>query len=162
MEKPTSKLNGMRKAKQKCQGIEENLQKTNSKKAYQLLKELTNSKQGRTTTIQDKAGKCLTEEQDALRRWTEYYSKLYTQATTGDPKVLDVPPPTSNDSYPLPLEEVEAAVKSPKKGKSEGVDNIFIELVQAGGEAMTDLPLIICNKIWQTGEWPTPWTQCVR
>ena len=50
------------------------------------------------------------------------------------------------------------AVKSLKKGKSEGVDNIPSELVQAGGEAMTDM-LLICNKIWQTGEWPTPWTQ---
>ena len=24
---------------------------------------------------------------------------------------------------------------------------------------MIDMLLIICNKIWQTGEWPTPWTQ---
>ena len=23
---------------------------------------------------------------------------------------------------------------------------------------MIDMLLIICNKIWQTGEWPTPWT----
>ena len=56
-------------------------------------------------------------------------------------------------------EGVEAAVKSLKKGKSAGVDNIPSELVQAGGEAMIDMLLIICNKIWQTGEWPTPWTQ---
>ena len=44
-------------------------------------------------------------------------------------------------------------------GKLAGVDNIPSELVQAGGEAMTDMLLVICNKIWQTGEWPTPWTQ---
>ena len=91
--------------------------------------------------------------------WTEYCSELYTHTTTGDPKVLDVPPPTNNDSYPILREEVEAAVKSPKKGESTGVDNIPSELVQAGGEAMIDMLLIICNKIWQTGEWPTPWTQ---
>ena len=24
---------------------------------------------------------------------------------------------------------------------------------------MTDILTSICNKIWQTGEWPTPWTQ---
>ena len=73
--------------------------------------------------------------------------------------MLDVPPPTNNDSYPILREEVEAAVKSLKTGKSAGVDNIPSELVQAGAEAMTDMLLIICNKIWQTGEWPTPWTQ---
>ena len=45
--------------------------------------------------------------------------------------MLDVPPPTNNGSYPILREEVEAAIKSPKKGKSE--------LVQAGGEAMIDI-----------------------
>ena len=84
---------------------------------------------------------------------------MHTHTTTGDPKVLDVPPPINNDSYPILREEVEAAVKSQKKGKSAGVDNIPSELVQAGGEAMIDMLLIICNKIWQAREWPTPWTQ---
>ena len=124
---------------ERWQGIEENLQKNNSKKACQLVKELTSSKQGRTTTIQGKAVKCLTEEQDILKRWTEYCSELYTHTTTGDPKVLDVPPPINNDSYPILREEVEAAVKSLKKGKSAGVDNIPLELVQAGAEAMIDV-----------------------
>ena len=66
---------------------------------------------------------------------------------TGDPKVLDVPPPTNNDRYTILRGEVEAAVKSPKKDKSTGMDNIPWELVQAGGEAMIDTLLIICNKI---------------
>ena len=53
---------------------------------------------------------------------------------------------------------MEAAVQSLKKGKSAGVANIPAEQVQADGEdVITDLK--ICNKIWQTGEWPTPWTQ---
>ena len=166
IEKPTSKLKkGMRKAKEtwieeQCQGIEENLQVNNSKKAYQLVKELTSSKQGGTTTSQDKTGKCLTEEQDILKRLTEYCSELYTHTTTGDLKALDVPPPISNDSYPIVREEVEAAVKSLETGKSARVDSIPSELVQAGGEAMIDMVLIICNRIWQTGEWPTPWTYC--
>ena len=46
-----------------------------------------------------------------------------------------------------------------KKGKSAGVDNIPAELVQAGGEDVITTLTTICNKIWQTGEWPTPWTQ---
>ena len=54
---------------------------------------------------------------------------------------------------------MEAAVQSLKKGKSVGVGNIPAELVQAGKEdVITDLT-IICEKIWHTGEWQTPWTQ---
>ena len=62
------------------------------------------------------------------------------------------------DDHPILREEVEAAVYSLKKGKSAGVDNIPAELVQAGGEDVI-IALTICNKIWQTWEWPTPWTQ---
>ena len=61
--------------------------------------------------------------------------------------MLDVPPPTNNDSYPILREDVEAAAKSQKLA---GVDNIPSELVQVGQKAMTDMLLIICNKIWQT------------
>ncbi|WP_419592605.1 reverse transcriptase domain-containing protein, partial [Thiolapillus sp.] len=46
-----------------------------------------------------------------------------------------------------------------KKEQSAGVDNIPAELVQAGGEDVITALTTICNKIWQTGEWPTPWTQ---
>ena len=133
--------------------------KNNNKKAYQLVKDLTSSKQGRTTTIQDKNGKRLTEDRDILNRWTEYCSELYNHKVKGDPEVLKHPPVTNIDSHPILWEEVEAAVKSLKPGKSAGVDNIPAELLQAGGQTMIDVLLNICNKIWQTGEWPTPWTQ---
>ena len=46
-----------------------------------------------------------------------------------------------------------------KKGKSARVDSIPAELVQAGGEDVITALTTTCNKIWQTGEWPTPWTQ---
>ncbi|XP_063600313.1 uncharacterized protein LOC134776494 [Penaeus indicus] len=106
-----------------CNVIEQNLQANNAKKAYQEVKDLTSSKQGRPRTILDKNGKCLTYSKDILNR------------------------------------EVEEAVKSLKKGKSAGICNIPGELVQAGGEAMIDVLHAICQKIWETGEWPTPWTQ---
>ena len=53
---------------------------------------------------------------------------------------------------------MEAAVQSLKKGKSARVDNIPAELVQGGGQDVNTGVTTICNTIWQTGEWPTPWT----
>ena len=60
-----------------CEEIETCLNKNNSKRAYQLVKDLTSEKQGRSSNIQDKSGKCLTEEKEILSRWTEYCSELY-------------------------------------------------------------------------------------
>ena len=226
-----------------CEEIETCLNKNNSKRAYQLVKDLTSEKQGRSSTIQDKSGKCLTEEKEILSRWTEYCSELYNYESCGDNTVLDCsqppeegwlvgcfefngplrqyfslyravsqregereeridesknvqttptrtyckrnrplpycnqncrtprhwkftqhhrttrPPLPEEDLQPILREEVEIAVASLKKGKSAGVDNIPAELVQAGGETMIDVLTEICNRIWRTGEWPTPWTQ---
>ena len=75
-----------------------------------------------------------------------------------DNAVLDCSQSPEEDLQPILREEVEIAVASLKKGKSAGVDNIPAELVQASGETMIDVLTEICNRIWRTGEWPTPWT----
>ena len=46
-----------------------------------------------------------------------------------------------------------------KKGKSAEIDNIQAELGQAGREDVITALTTICHKTWQTGEWPTQWTQ---
>ena len=68
-------------------------------------------------------------------------------------------PRQTQDDQPILRKEVENAVQALKKGKSAGVDNIPAELVQAGGEDVITVLTTICNKIWQTGEWQTLWTQ---
>ena len=142
-----------------CEETETYLNKNNSKRAYQLVKDLTSGKQGRSSSIQDKSGKCLTEEKEILSRWTEYCSELYNYESCGDNTVLDCSQPPVEDLQPILCEKVEVAVASLKKGKSPGVDNISAEFVQAGGETMIDVLTEICNRIWSTREWPTPWTQ---
>ena len=52
----------MKKAKEnwigeQCSETQENLRKTNSKRAYRLVKDLTTVKQGNATTVQDRTGK---------------------------------------------------------------------------------------------------------
>ena len=86
-------------------------------------------------------------------------SELYNHKANGDQSVLNGSHTDTVDDHPILRTEVEAAVQSPKKGKSAGVDNIPVELVQAGGEDVITTLTTICNKIWQTGEWSTPWTQ---
>ena len=153
----------MKKAKEnwigeQCSEIEENQTKKNSKRAYQPMKDLTTVKQRKatTSTIQDRSGKCLTEEQEVLNQWTEYCSELYNHKANGDPSVLNCPQIDTEDDHRILRRELEAAVQSLKKGKSAGVDNIPAELVREGGDDVITALTIICNKIWQTGEWTTP------
>ena len=154
----------MKKAKEdwigaQCEEIETCLNKNNSKRGYQLVKDLTSEKQGRSSHIQDRSEKCLTEEQEILSRLTEYCSELYNHESCGDNAVLDCSQSLEDNLQPILLEEVEIAVASLKGGNSAGLDNIPAELVKAGGETMIDVLTEICNRIWSTGDWPTPWTQ---
>ena len=93
---------------------------------------------------------------------TSLGNELYNYESYSDNIVLDCSQHPEEDLQPILREEVEiavAALKKLKKGKSAGVDNIPAEIVQSGGEPMIDVLTKICDKIWKTGEWPTPWTQ---
>ena len=79
------------------------------------MKDLTSEKQGRSSTIQDKSGKCLIEEKEILSRWTEYCSELYNYESCGDNAVLDCSQPPEEDLQPILREEVEIAVASLNK-----------------------------------------------
>ena len=107
------------------------------------MKDLTTVKQGKVTTVQDRSGKCLTEERQILNRWIENCSQLYNYKASGDPSVLNCPQTDTEDDHPILRRDVEAAVQSVKKG----------------GEDVITALTTISNKIWQTGEWSTPWTQ---
>ena len=88
----------------------------NNKKTYQLLKDLTSEKQGRSTTIQDRSGKCLTKEQKVLSRWTGYCSELYNCESYGDNTVLYCSQYPEEDLQLDHREEVEIAVAALKNG----------------------------------------------
>ena len=79
--------------------IEENLRKNNSKRAYQLMKNLTTVKP-LSTTIQDRSGRCLTEEREILNRWTGYCSELYNHKANGDLSILNYPHTDPEDNHP--------------------------------------------------------------
>ena len=102
--------------------------------------------------------KHLTEGQQILNRWIEYCFELYNSKANGDPSVLNCTQTDTEDDHPILRREVEAAIQLLKKWKSAGVDNIPAELVEAGGEDVITALTTICNKIWQTGEWPASWT----
>ena len=109
------------------------------------MKDLTSEKQGRSTTIPESSGKCLSEEKESLTRWPE----LYNHEICGDNAFLDCSQSPDEGLQPIHREEVDSAVASLKKGKSAGVDNIPVELVQAGEESMIYVLTGICNRIWR-------------
>ena len=78
------------------------------------MKVLTSDKGSRSSTIQNKSGKCLVEEQEILNRLIKFCSELYSHAICRDNAVLDCNQPP--EDLPSNLrEEVEIAVASLKR-----------------------------------------------
>ena len=110
-----------------CEQIETCINKNNSKRAYQLVKDLAAEKQNIFSTIHDRSLKCLSEEKEILSRWTEDCSEVYNHESCGDNAVLDCSQ-SLEDLQPILCEEVDIAVASLKKGKSAGGYNKPAEL----------------------------------
>ena len=55
---------------------------THKKKKKKPRKDLTNDKQGQSTTMQEREGTSLTEKKDILNRWTECCLELYNHKAT--------------------------------------------------------------------------------
>lgn len=79
-----------------------------------MVKDLSSEKQGRPSTIQDRYGKCLNEEQEALSKWTEYCSELYSYESCCDNVVMGRSQSPEEDLRPIFRQEFEFAVASLK------------------------------------------------
>ena len=111
------------------------------------MKDLTTVRQGEANTVQDRSGKCLTEERQKLNRWTEHCSELYNHKANGDPSLLNCTQTDTEDDHPILPKEVEAAVQSLKKEVSWSRQHPS-RVVQAGGDDVITVLTTICNKIW--------------
>ena len=146
---------------EQCNNIDISLKDGNSKKAFETLKKLTNTKQARPMGIENSKGCLLTEEADILGRWTEYCMDLYNHKISPDYNLINNNLWDNREIGDSPIleTEVEEAIRSLKGGKSPGIDNIPSELIKHGGPQITKWMRIICQKIWDGKEWPTEWTQ---
>ena len=86
--------------------------------------------------------------------------ELYNYPITPDTSLLH-PETNRNPLADLPVlkTEVENAVHGLKTGKSPGPDNIPAELIKHGGDEMTRVLTAICQRIWDSKEWPLEWTR---
>ena len=155
----------MREAKEawieeQCKNIDAGVTKGNSKSVYDTLKSLTKTKQTSSSVIEDKDGNLLTENDAILQRWTDYCEGLYNYPLRPDINILSDKTSNNQDKDPPILrDEVEAAIRQLKKGKSPGIDNIPAELIKNGGEETVQKLTELCQKIQDTKNWPKEWTQ---
>ena len=136
--------------------MEVGLKKNNSKKAYQLIKALRKNFQPKLRNLKNAEHRILTDRKDILRRWRDY-----AKALCHDENNLTNEGNDQSPALPVLELEVEEAIRRLPKNKAAGIDDLPAELLKTDNQQMTKIICQLCNKILESGEWPTDWLRTI-
>ena len=106
------------------------------------------------STVKDRNGMDLTEEEDIKKRWQEYTEELYKKDLNG---------PDNHDGVITHLEpdilecEVKWALGSITTNKADEGDGIPVELFQNLKDDAVKVLHSIFQQIWKNQQWPQDW-----
>jgi len=128
---------------------------TSARKSFwQTIRRLRKGCSPPVTAIRDAHGHLLTESQDILRRWKEYFSDLLNPVTLHQNSSRLV---QRGGSLDMSVAEVERAVKSLKAGKAAGIDELRPEMLKALGMAGIEWMTRLFNVAGREGRVPLDW-----
>ena len=121
----------------------------------QIIRRLRGKRSSVTYSIKDSAGSILTDENEILSRWREYFEDLLNpvKALTRDThKVTHL-----GDDEVFTAAEVATAIKGIKSGNAAGEDQIRPEMLKVlTGEGILWLTRV-CQVAWKFGKTPRDW-----
>ena len=153
-------------AEEQAKLVEDSFEANNARKVFKTIKNLTAKQTNRQINVnEDEQGNLLTGSNEIAQRWKECCSELYNYEADIDRSILgeDVESKCEGEEWEDKIlrSEVEIAIKGLKKNKSPGEDNVRAELIQEGGETAVNIMHALCNKVLNSGVWPTQWTKAI-
>ncbi|KAI5089302.1 histone H4 transcription factor [Silurus meridionalis] len=110
--------------------------------------------------VKDGEGNVLTSEESVLRRWREYFEQLMNEENQRERRLDDVEM-VKQDVDKISKEEVRAAIKRMKIGKSVGPDDIPVEAWRCLGEMAVGFLTRLFNRILEGEKMPEEWRKSV-
>ena len=102
----------------------------------------------------------ITDKEDTLKRWTEYFAGLLNRGNDFDPTLLaeiPVAPTFWEMDDPPTRQEVQSAIAGLKNNKAVGPDSLPAEVLKYGGEAVLECLCRMFHAVWNTGCTPQQW-----
>jgi len=140
--------------------IEYNHKRNDTRKFFQEIKTFKHQQLILPTTCKDASGNTISQIDEVLARWKEYFQNLLSVPTIPERQQQisgktdnhdEIPPPTYN--------EICTITNKLKTNKAAGTDNITGELIKHGGRTLKKkIRKLICN-IWNSEILPVQWNQ---
>jgi hypothetical protein len=137
--------------------------------AFQIIRRLRgNGMNTEHIAIHDKDGNALTNSEDRLYRWREYFDEMLNVNTVVDEKILQqIPKPrldqkelSYQDAVPT-IDEVVRAIQQVRNRRAPGKDEIPVEILKAGGQPLAEWLHEIIRDVWEQEIMVKDWTAAV-
>lgn len=154
------KLRAMQNAwwDKKADELQQLADENSSKGFFAAIKQIYGPQKTAIAPVRNAEGsQVFTEKPEIVSRWREYFSELLNRPTTATEEALATieQHPTQEDiANPPTLEEIVAAIKSTKSGKTPGLDGLPAEIYKYGGEALHTQLLKFYRTCWTAKELP--------
>ncbi|KAF6213851.1 hypothetical protein GE061_011575 [Apolygus lucorum] len=133
----------------------------NKKLFYKVLKNMRKLKDCPIKFVKSKAGLLLTDTEDIMRRWKEYFQELLDCGSADLHADEETEPQVEGDNGPdITIEELLTAINKVKLGKSAGEDGITPEMIRYMGKEGQQLLLRVIKLAWRTKSIPSDWEEC--
>ena len=110
--------------------------------------------------IKDKQGKLLTSEREQEIRWTEHFKEVLNRPPPVDTaNIPEAEKDLNIDVTPPRKEEIVAAIKTLRSGKSPGQDDLTAELFKTDPSVSANILQPLFTAIWKGEKVPADWTK---
>jgi sorting nexin-29 len=130
--------------------------KNESKKYYKRIQDVTQEFKPGVNACRDANGKMLTEKEDILRRWKEYFESALTAEPDDTDSMIFFT--AENEDIEPSYEKVTHVIKCLKNHKAPGTDQILAELLKKGGETLWRRIHHLIKLIWVQLKMPEKWS----
>ena len=108
-----------------------------------------------TSTILDESGQPIKGNEEKLSHWKRHLNVvLNVKSTVDEEMIANMEDRSTSDTGEVTWEEVEKAMGELKNGEAAGSDEIVVELVKNGGQAMYDWLWEVLREVRKTKQTP--------
>ena len=112
------------------------------------------------TTCKDSRGQAISQTEDVLKTWKEYFCNILKPLTT--PNRVNLTTTHISNHYeadPPTYNEICSVINKLNINKAAGTDNIHAELIKHGGRTLKKKMLKLMLNIWNNERLPTQWNE---
>jgi len=140
--------------------IGHNQKRNDTRKFFQEIKTFKPQQIILPTTCKDTRGNTITQTDDVLARWKEYFQNILSVPMAPESLQLTSERIDNNDKVEPPtFNEICSIINKLKMNKAAGVDNIPGELIKYGGRTLKQKIYKLIQNIWNTETLPAQWNE---